>query len=206
MREADVNGAAPVARVPSEFEILQALPELAVVYSRSRRANSCRLSQVVRKLCFDWGNLPLYVGMEVRITDHLERLARGERVPMIPIGCFTEAQFEAINVARTARGLHLLEQNEILFIGKHLLRSRSDDGYSIKDIVAQIASALSEDARAAIDKFASYIQNPNGRDDGYGNLVYDRAVFEMTARKPKAELYSVMPKGDKLKPNKKGRQ
>jgi hypothetical protein len=48
------------------------------------------------------------------------------------------------------------------------------------------------------------MQNPNARDDGYGNQVFDRAVFEMTAKKPRAELYSVIPKGDKLKPNKKG--
>lgn len=39
-----------------------------------------------------------------------------------------------------------------------------------------------------------------GRDDGYGNEVFDEAIFELTARKPKAELYSIIPKGDRNKP------
>ncbi|WP_108523042.1 hypothetical protein [Bradyrhizobium algeriense] len=58
--------------------------------------------------------LPLYAGMEATIREHLERLARGERVPMIAIGCFTEIQFAAINEGRAAMELHRLEQNEIL--------------------------------------------------------------------------------------------
>lgn len=134
------------------------------------------------------------------IREHLERLGKGERVPMTIIGCFTEVQFAAINVSRAARDLHLLEQNEILFMGRHLHASRTKDGYHIEDIVTQIVSALSADALAHLDSFVSYTQNPNARDDGYGNQVNDRAVFEMTARKPRAELYSVMPKGDNIKP------
>lgn len=123
---------------------------------------------------------------------------------MIVIGCFTDAQFAAINEGRGALGLHLLNQNEIVFIGRHLHTSRTKDGYHIGDIVGQITSALCEGAVAAIETHVSYVQNPITRDDGYGNLVYDRAVFEMTARKPRAELYSVIPKGDTNKPNKKG--
>jgi hypothetical protein len=38
------------------------------------------------------------------------------------------------------------------------------------------------------------------REDGYGNMVRDRAVLELTQRKPRAELYSVIPKGDTNKP------
>jgi hypothetical protein len=38
------------------------------------------------------------------------------------------------------------------------------------------------------------------RNDGYGNMVRDRAILELTQRKPRAELYSVMPKGDTIKP------
>ena len=150
--------------------------------------------------------MPLYDGMEARLREHLERVANGDRVPMIVIGCFTDVQFAAINTGRAALDLHLLEQNEIVFIGRHLHTSRSKDGYHLDDIVRQILSALSDDALAHIDAIVSYTQNPNARDDGYGNQVHDRAVFEMTAKKPRAELYSVMPKGDKLKPNKKGRR
>lgn len=148
--------------------------------------------------------MPLYDGIEATICGHLERLAKGERVPMIVVGYFTEVQFTAINASRAAMNLHLLEQNDILFMGRHLHASRSKDGYLIEDIVAQIASALSADSLAHLDRFVSYIQNPNMRDDGYGNHVNDRAVFEMTARKPRAELYSVIPKGDKIKPWKRG--
>ncbi|WFU31469.1 hypothetical protein QA635_33855 [Bradyrhizobium brasilense] len=149
------------------------------------------------------GILPLFEGMEAVIRQHLERLANGDKVPMVVIGCFTDVQFAAINAGRAALELHLLEQNEILFIGRHLFASRSKDGYGIDDIVRQILSALSEEALAHIDTFVSYTQNPNARDDGYGNQVNDRAVFEMTAKKPRAELYSVMPKGDANKPTKK---
>ena len=38
------------------------------------------------------------------------------------------------------------------------------------------------------------------RSDGYGNYVFDEAVYELTQRKPRAELFSVIPKGDKIKP------
>ncbi|WP_256205946.1 MULTISPECIES: hypothetical protein [unclassified Pseudomonas] len=44
-----------------------------------------------------------------------------------------------------------------------------------------------------------------GRNDGYGNEIYDEAIFELTARKPKAELYSIVPKGDRNKPKNNGR-
>ncbi|MFA9487035.1 hypothetical protein LU276_08525 [Moraxella haemolytica] len=40
------------------------------------------------------------------------------------------------------------------------------------------------------------------RDDGYGNMVWDWAIFEMTAKQPKIELFSVIPKGDDNKPPK----
>ena len=124
---------------------------------------------------------------------------------MIAIGCFTNEQFAEINLGRAALDLHMLEKNEIVFIGRHLHTSRSSDGYNVDDIVKQIASALCADAIAEITTHVSYMQNPNPRDDGYGNSVNDRAVFEMTARKPRAELYSVIPKGDRNKPKGKGR-
>lgn len=147
--------------------------------------------------------MPLYFGMKCVLRAHLERLALGEKVPMVAIGRFTEVQFHAINAGRAALDLHVLERNEIVFIGRHLFESRTKDGYQIDDIVTQILSALSEEAVAQIQTFVSCTQNPNARDDGYGNLVFDRAVFEMTAKKPRAELYSVMPKGDNIKPTKK---
>ncbi|WP_293730808.1 hypothetical protein [uncultured Actinobacillus sp.] len=48
---------------------------------------------------------------------------------------------------------------------------------------------------------ATALENPHQRHDGYGNLVNDRAILELTAKKPRAELFSVIPKGDSIKPN-----
>ena len=59
--------------------------------------------------------MPLYDGMEETVRAHLERLAKGEKVPMMIIGCFTDVQFEAINQSRTALDLHVLERNEIFY-------------------------------------------------------------------------------------------
>lgn len=148
--------------------------------------------------------MPLYSGADDVIGEQLARIAKCERVPLIAIGQFTPAQFTAINVGRLALGLHELAQNEIVFIGRHIYDSRTKDGYTIKDMVIQIASALCADAVADIEKFMSCVQNPMPRADGYGNAVRDRAIFEMTAKKPRAELFSVIPKGDKSKPKEKG--
>ena len=41
------------------------------------------------------------------------------------------------------------------------------------------------------------------RDDGYGKQVRDHAVLELTARKPRVELFSVIPKGDGRQKNDK---
>lgn len=144
--------------------------------------------------------MPLYQGAATSIFENLCTIARGERAPMIAIGFFTETQFSGLNIQRAAVGLHLLEDNEVLFIGKHLFLSRTRDGYCIDDIIEQIVSAMEPCSIPQTDKIVTFIQNPNGRLDGYGNSVNDRAVFEMTNRKPKAELFSVMPKGDYKKP------
>ncbi|WP_438752819.1 hypothetical protein [Pararhizobium sp. O133] len=144
--------------------------------------------------------LPLFDGAEERICEMLKQIEQGQRVQMCAIGNFTEAQFVEINRLRHGIGLHPLENNEVLFVGRHIYSSRSRDGYLISDIVMQISSALSPDSIPIISPRMTCIQNPDARSDGYGNKVHDRAVFEMTARKPKAELFSVIPKGDDNKP------
>ena len=40
------------------------------------------------------------------------------------------------------------------------------------------------------------LKNPVQRNDGYGNNVNDLGILELTQRKPRAELFSVIPKGD----------
>ena len=144
--------------------------------------------------------MPLYENAETAIRRQFERLAADEKPPVIAIGCFTPIQFEAINIGRANLDLHILIENEILFLGRHVYASRLKDGYEIEDIIIQIRSALSVEAVAEIRKHMSCIQCPEGRDDGYGNVVHDRAIFEMTSKRPKAELFSVIPKGDKNKP------
>ena len=47
------------------------------------------------------------------------------------------------------------------------------------------------------------IENPSPRTDRLGNTIHDRAVFECMSRHPRPELYSVIPKGDHIKPEKK---
>jgi hypothetical protein len=42
------------------------------------------------------------------------------------------------------------------------------------------------------------------RRDKYGNCVKDRIILECTARYPRPELFSVIPKGDTIKPKTKG--
>lgn len=146
--------------------------------------------------------VPLDLDAEMSIAENLRRLSLGERAPMIVIGRFTEVQFVGLNNQRAQVGLHLLENNEILFIGRHLYESRSRDGYTINDMIAQIVSAMDAASEPFTSEIVTFTQNVNARSDGYGNLVHDRAVFEMTKKKPKAELYSVMPKGDQNKPPK----
>lgn len=146
--------------------------------------------------------MPLAIDARDRIRANLLAVSRGQRVDIITIGTFTIPQFVMINTARISLDLHPLELNEILFMGKHLHKSRAADNYTIEDMVAQIESALCEGAEVSMSKFMSCLQNPTARADGYGNMVHDRAVFEMTARKPRAELFSVIPKGDVAKPQK----
>lgn len=147
--------------------------------------------------------MPLYLDHEERIRFNLTEIHCGHRPQIIPIGFFTEKQFLDINVARQEYNLHQLETNEILFLGRHAYISRTADGYTIDNIIEQIVSALHETSIAVVTLKMSCTKNTAARQDGYGNFVYDQAVFEMTNRKPRAELFSVIPKGDIIKPSKK---
>jgi hypothetical protein len=116
------------------------------------------------------------------------------------LGEFTEKQWDDINAARRGLRLHEIESREIVFTGRHLYNSRTKDGYTVDDIWLQIESALAAAAAVFVNPKMTAVENPHGRPDGYGNTVHDRAVFECTQRKPRAELFSVIPKGDSRKP------
>lgn len=127
-------------------------------------------------------------------------IASGERAPVIEIGALTHAQFTIVNSARTALGLPEIRENAIVFLGRHLFNSRAADGYTIDDMIEQIESSLDENSVVLIQPRMTAMENPNRRADQYGNSVNDRAIFEATARKPRIELFSVIPKGDAVKP------
>ena len=145
--------------------------------------------------------MPLYNDGLYLIRANLEEIQRGGRVRAVAIGRLTDAQYEALNQHRAAAGLPPLEDPEIVFMGKHMYASRvTRDNYTIDDVILQITSALAADAVVMPTTSMTALEGAERRDDGYGNMVRDRAILELTQRKPRAELYSVMPKGDTNKP------
>lgn len=144
--------------------------------------------------------MPLHHNGLDLIRINLKLIEEGNRPLVVSIGILTDAQHQAINALRASAGQPLLENPEILFMGRHLYESRSKDGYTIEDMVAMIESALSGSSTAIPHAKMTGIINYEHRVDNYGSQVQDLAVFELYAKRPKAELFSVIPKGD-TKPN-----
>lgn len=148
--------------------------------------------------------MPLYENAKYLIRANLEECERGGKVRAVLIGKFTQDQYETINAYRETFGLPRLESPEIVLIGSHLYRSRViRDGYTIDDVMLQIECAVADDALVQPTAKMTATRSIKPRADGYGNNVLDEAVYELTQRKPRAELYSVVPKGDDIKPLKK---
>jgi len=145
--------------------------------------------------------MPLHTNSKPLIRINLHLIASGERAKVVSIGTLTEAQHQAVNAHRAQEGLPALENPEILFLGRHLYNSRSADGYTIDDMLAQIESALSAESEVVPTQKMTGLRNPTAREDGYGNHVHDVAILELTARRPKAELFSAIPRGDHIKPS-----
>ncbi|MGO9127961.1 MAG: hypothetical protein ACLP6G_24110 [Terriglobales bacterium] len=74
------------------------------------------------------------------------------------------------------------------------------DGYTIEDVIQQITSAMDEKAVVQVSSKMTLLKNETAREDGYGNWVTDKAIFECTSRHPRPELFSVIPAGDKTRP------
>lgn len=145
--------------------------------------------------------MPLNPDARQVLRASLEMLAAGEKPLVVTIGNLTAAQHAEINAHRSKQGLPRLESSEVVFLGRHLYNSRVvTDGYSIDDILDQIESAMSASSTVIATHKMTALKNKAARSDRYGNQVCDEAVFELTQRRPKAELYSVVPKGDKNKP------
>jgi hypothetical protein len=142
--------------------------------------------------------MPLYANAVALIRSNLEAFQRGERASHVTIGTLSTEQVAAINASRASAAKPQSPINGTLyFIGRHIYERRIvKNGYTIDDVVDQIASALGEGSRLIPTHRSTVIQNHVARMDRYGNLVQDQAVLECTARNPQAQLYSVIPKGD----------
>ncbi|BCQ22216.1 hypothetical protein NK8_03250 [Caballeronia sp. NK8] len=145
--------------------------------------------------------MPLYDNGLYLIQVNLEELQQGRRVLAVPIGRLTSVQHQAVNSHRLAHELPKLGDPEIVFIGRHVHESRIvRDSYSVGDVLTQITSALDAESVVVSSRKMTALDAPVLRTDGYGNEVRDRAILELTQRKPRAELFSVIPKGDIRKP------
>lgn len=134
------------------------------------------------------------------LRENLQRLQVGKGPRLVVIGFLTQTQVDEINAKRSTEGLPPISA-EVVFVGKHLFNSRVvEDGYSIDDVIDQIESGMAGSSVVASNPARAMIENPVPRADRYGNLVSDRVVFECTGRYPRAELFSVTPKGDKNRP------
>lgn len=144
--------------------------------------------------------MPLHSNAYDLLRANLKGIRDRQRVHAVHVGVLTDSQVEAINAARVRQGLNPIIA-EVLFVGAHVYKCRIlGDGYTIEDVIDQITSAM-EDAAIVLDAaHMTAMENPNLRADRYGNLVRDRAVFECSARHPRPELFSVIPRGDKIKP------
>lgn len=134
------------------------------------------------------------------IRANLEELQKGSRVRLVVVGTLTDVQLEAINRERGARSYPTMAA-EVVFIGRHVYESRVvHDGYTIDDVIDQIASAMEATAVALETPTMTAMENLALRSDDYGNSVRDRIIFECSARYPRPEIFSVVPKGDRIKP------
>lgn len=144
--------------------------------------------------------MPLYPDAVALVTAQLRCLERGGRVSLIVIGELTDDQFSILNKAREAALLPAVESREIVYLGRHHFNSRSAQGYAIADMVSQVSNAVAGHATPIVTRTGTVLESGVTRDDGYGNRVRDQAVLELTARKPRVEVFSVIPRGDRNPP------
>ncbi|MGA2886809.1 MAG: hypothetical protein ABSE51_02080 [Terracidiphilus sp.] len=148
--------------------------------------------------------MPLYQNAANLIRANFEEIAKGNKPRGVAIGRLTAEQLNPINQVRAGQTPPLPPViDEVIFYGRHLYKSRIvRDGYAVEDVVDQIVSAMDTASVFVHNTKMTVLQNQSDRADRYGNMVKDLAVFECTARHPRPELFSVMPKGDAIKPKK----
>lgn len=144
--------------------------------------------------------MPLLANAAQLIRANLEAAHKGMKPRPVLIGKLTDSQLKQLNCVRAKANRDPM-QPEIMFMGKHIYERRiAGDGYSVDDVLLQITNAIDEKATIRASPKMTAIQSPCSRNDGYGNTVRDEIVLECTQRFPYPELYSVIPKGDKIKP------
>jgi hypothetical protein len=156
--------------------------------------------------------MPLFKEAFALIRANLEELEKRNRVRLVVVGTLTDVQLDAINQERATASARWPSEApryppmvaEVVFLGRHIYESRIiRDGYTIDDVLQQLESAMDPGSVVFKVPTMTAMENPCPRADRYGNWVRDRIVFECSARHPRPELYSVIPKGDAIKP--KGR-
>jgi hypothetical protein len=104
--------------------------------------------------------MPLFKGALALIRANLEELQKGNRVRLVAVGTLTDSQLEAINREREARGYPAMAA-EVVFIGRHVYESRVvRDGYTIDDVIDQIASAMEGAAVVLQTPTMTAMENP----------------------------------------------
>ena len=146
--------------------------------------------------------MPLYPNAKYLIRKNLEALQAGQRVPRVTVGKLTKTQIEAVNAQQAAEELPL-SIDEVVFVGRHIYKRRIlEEEYRIDDVIDKIESAMSERSEVIANEYMTAIKNPVARADRIGNLVHDEAILECSKYRPNPDIFSVMPKGDKIKPKK----
>lgn len=145
--------------------------------------------------------MPLLPDARLILHASLDQLSKQQRPLVVTIGYLTDAQHLAISKYRLQHKLPELVSPEVLFLGRHLFESRViKDRYSHEDVIDQIEAAMADTSIVIATHKMTAVRSAAPRMDRYGNMVVDEAVFELTQRRPRAELYSVIPKGDRIKP------
>ena len=144
--------------------------------------------------------MPLNPDAEKLIRKHLKKARNGKRTGPVSIGTLTDKQLADLNAERHKRNLEPMV-NDVKFTGRHIHDRRVVvDGYSTTDVITQIKSAMAIDSVIKTTPKMTVLQSIRDREDGFGNVVRDEVVLECTGRFPHPELYSVIPKGDAIKP------
>src|ERR1017187_3013025 len=145
-------------------------------------------------------SMPLSNGAHALIRTNLEEIQEGKKARLVAVGTLTDLQLDAINRQRAAHN-YLPIVAEVVFLGRYIHNSRVvGDGYTNDDIIDQIASAMDDGALVLENYAMTTVENPKPRADRSGNSVRDRMVLECSNRHPRPELFSVIPKGDHIKP------